>query len=174
MYSIHCRLVLLVVLSSLACGGEVTRPRVDPGACASASAEETFDCARLNAEILYDNGWPVGVAFVALDRSSDTDRYRVVTRLPDSTGHTVVEVQRRRIESLDTATVALLVTTPPSAQPGSVGSFFCTVSAVRLHFSGLGAVPDTLRINWTLATLAIRSDQCAAPTPSMTVAPNQR
>lgn len=170
MCSIHRRLVLLVALSSLACGGEPTRPRLEPTACASASDDPTVGCARIDARFLYSSGQPAP-GFVHLDRSSDTDRYRVVTQLPEGTGHIVVEVQRRRIESVDTATVVFLVTTPPASQ---LGSFFCTVSAVRLHFSGLGAVPDTLRINWTLATLATTSDQCAAPTPSMTVAPSER
>ena len=175
MCRIHRELALLGILSGLACGGEPTRPRLDPTACASTSDDQTFDCARLNAEILYDNGQPVGVAFVHLDRSSDADRYRVVGRLPDSTGHVIVEVQRRRIEASDTATVEFLVTTPPaSSPPGGVGWFYCTVSAVRLHFNALGAVPDTLRINWTLATLATERDQCVAPTASMVVAPNDR
>jgi len=170
MCSIRRRRVLLVVVSGLACGGEVTHPRIDPTACASASDDPTVGCARIDARILYSSGQPAP-AFVHLDHWSDADRYRLVGSLPDSTGRTVVEVQRRRIEPLDTATVVFLVTTPPASQLGSV---FCTVSAVRLHFSGLGAVPDTLRVNWTLATLATTSDQCAAPTPSMTVAPNER
>lgn len=168
------KLLVPLILSGFACGGEPTRPGAEPTACASTTDDQTFDCARLDARFVYATGQPVAVAFVTLDHLSDTVRFRVAARLPDSTGHTVVEVWRRRIEPVDTATVALLVATPPASLPGVPGALYCTVSAVRLHFTALGVVPDTLRINWTLATVATRSDQCAASTASISVAPNVR
>jgi hypothetical protein len=144
MFSLHRKLLLPLILSGFACGGEPTRPGAEPTACASTSDDQTFDCARLDARFVYASGQPVGVAFIRFNRSSDSDLYRVTAPLPDSTGHTVFEFRRRRIESVDTATVALLVVTPPASGLGGDGAFYCTVSAVRLRFRALGAVPDTV------------------------------
>jgi hypothetical protein len=167
MYSMHRKVVLWLILGSLACDGGPTRPRVDPTACTSVNDEQTFACARLDAQILYDGGRPVAFAFLTLASPADTVRYRLTAGATDSTGHIVVEVRRRRVETLDTATVALLVTTPPASQPGGLGQFYCATLVARLHFGALGTVPDTLRATWTLATLASRTDHCAATTTLM-------
>jgi hypothetical protein len=165
MSNLRIVLTLLVAFAALACDGELTRPRIDPTACASASDDPTVGCARIDARILYGNGQAAS-AFVTLEQLSDTARYRILAPMSDSTGHTVIEVRRRHPEALDGATVTLYVRTPPAS---ILGTFYCVVSTAHLHFVALNTVPDTLRVTWTLATLATKDAQCTTSTMPVSV-----
>lgn len=162
-------LAVPIALAAFACNGDPTRPAIDPTACASASNDPTVGCARIDARILYSSGQPAP-GNVGLEQVSDTARYRVHASTTDSTGRTIVEVQRRYREALDTATVTLQVQTPPASM---LGSFFCLVTTARLHFAPNNAVPDTSRVTWTLATVVASGGQCSAAT-SASVSPNGR